>query len=310
MDPLVVDLPFALRWLVVNLLIVPRRRRLSAELYRNIWTAEGSPLLLHSLELGKRLSARLGSSYRVEVAMRYGSPSLREVFAGLRQEKVDEIIVSPQYPQYALATYESTRREAARAASEVHPGARLTFLPTFFNQDGFLSPSARLLADFDLTHRPEHYLFSFHGLPVRHLAKTNGAGSPCNPASACCETLSEVNRLCYRAQCFWTAREIARRVGIAEDQFSIGFQSRLGPVRWIEPHSDRLLAELAGRGVRRLAVACPSFTADCLETLEEVGIRYRRDFERRGGELLLAPCLNASEPWVEALAEWIRQDSA
>jgi ferrochelatase len=308
MDPLVLDLPFPLRWLLVNLLIVPRRRRLSARLYRNIWTAKGSPLLLHSLDLGKRLSARLGPSYRVKVAMRYGVPSLGQAFADLRKEEIEDVIVSPQYPQYALATCESTRRAAARAAGEVHPEARLTVLAPFFKKDGFLDAYAALLADFDQAHRPEHYVFSFHGLPVRHLKTTVESGSDCHRSAHCCETLSEANRLCYRAQCLWTAREVARRVGIEEGKFSVGFQSRLGPVRWIEPHSDRLLTHLAAAGVRRVAVACPSFTADCLETLEEVGIRFRLDFSRRGGDLLLVPCLNANGPWVQALADMIEKE--
>jgi len=311
MDPLVIDLPFPLRWLLVHGIIVPRRRNFSAGLYRKIWTDAGSPLLLNSQELGRRLAEKLGPLYRVKLAMRYGSPSLAAAFSELRQEGVRDILVSPQYPQYALPSYESTRRQAEREAREKHPTARLRFLPPFFQQPPFLAAYAALLVDFGRTHQPDHYLFSFHGLPVRHLKKTDRSGDHCYRSPNCCAALEEANRDCYRAQCFWTARALARDAGIPEGRFTVGFQSRLGRSRWIEPHSDELLARLAAGGVRRLGVACPSFTADCLETLEEVGIRYRREFRRLGGdELHLVPSLNAHPRWVQALGDLIARETA
>lgn len=307
MDPWVVDLPRPLRWFLVNVLIVPRRKKASAELYRKIWTEDGSPLLLNTRKLTRQVSGELGSRYRVKMAMRYGRPSFAEAFAELKAEGVGEIVVSPQYPQYALSTYESTRKQAASVARALLPAARLRFVPPFFAEPAFLEAHVARLKDVERTHQPEHYLFSFHGLPTRHLKKTDPSAH-CFRNGNCCGEIGAVNRDCYRAQCFETARALALRMGIPAAEYSVGFQSRMPGSRWIAPYSDHLVRELRARGIRRLAVACPSFTADCLETLEEVGIRYRSEFKRLGGEeLYLVPSLNAGGTWARAVSEMVRR---
>lgn len=302
MDEKVIDIPAPLRWMLVNLVIVPRRSGHSAKLYQSIWTGEGSPLIVHTKRLADRLRESIGGGLPVEIGMRYGNPSVESGLASLLASGAERILCIPLYPQYAESSYETAAIAVRDAARRLGLLDRIELIPPFHDREEYLGASAVILRESLDTTRPEHVLFSYHSLPVRHIERLDATGSHCLRRDDCCGKLSSVNAKCYRAHCLATTREIAARAGIATDGYSIGFQSRLGRAKWLGPQTEDLLRELAGRGVRSVAVTCPSFVADCLETLEEIGERGRKSFLEAGGEMFhLVPALNSHPVWVDAL---------
>ena len=308
MDGYVIDLPQPLRWFLVHVMIVPRRKEQSAKAYQKVQLPEGSPLLIHTRELAERVAARLNNNdnrYAVEYAMRYGNPSIAASLAKLCSQNVARIVVLPLYPQYAESSFETAVVETKRSAAKLGCAERIRFLPPFFNRPEFIDSFASGVAEHLQQHPAEHVVFSFHGLPERHVTKLNP--QYCLRAADCCDQLSELNRKCYRAQCVFLAKSIARQANLNDD-YTVSFQSRLGRAKWIGPNTEDVLKRLAGRGIRTVAVSCPSFVADCLETLEEIAIRGRETFINAGGEeLRLIPSLNSDPVWVETVANWIRE---
>ncbi len=284
-DPRVIDLPAIFRIPLVHLLIAPARSRRVARQYRSIWTDHGSPLLVHTQNLTAGVQQQLGPSFRVTYAMRYGEPSITSVLEKLVAEGINEIRLLPLFPQYATASYGTAVVETFRATSRFWNSPALRFLPPFYREECFIR-SLVACAQPILQQGPDHWLFSFHGLPERQLKKS-GPGSP----------------FCYRTQCLETAFLLAKGLNLSEDQFSVSFQSRLGPVRWIQPYTDRLIPELIRSGKKRIAVLAPSFVADCLETVEEIGVRYQKLAQQEGGELLLVPAPNSNPQWMAAVAK-------
>ncbi|HEY1554528.1 MAG TPA: ferrochelatase [Kofleriaceae bacterium] len=277
-DPRVVDIHPIARALLLHLVILRVRPAKSAAAYRAIWDEQrGSPLLFHSRDLAAGVQARLGTTWRVELAMRYGRPPITDALAALAD--CDRIVVLPLFPQYASS---STGTAVARVMEVVSGAWRvpaLDVVEAFHDDAGFLAAWQAVAAPALAAAQPDHVLLSFHGLPVRHIDR----GDP------------------YRDHCLATARALVDRLGIADH--TVCFQSRLGRTPWIEPHTDKLLDELGRTGVKRLAVMCPAFVADCLETLEEIGIRARDQFRAAGGdELVLVPSLNSHPLWIEAVA--------
>jgi len=306
MDPFVIDIPAAARWALVNLIILPRRPKASGEAYRKIWTDRGSPLLFHTLDLAEKVRALLPEC-RVEPCMRYGHPSIESAVRQLVAHGVDRIVALPLYPQYSLAATESSRVELQRVVAEAGFRGEVRVVGDFFDEVTFIRAFAdrirRSLAEF----KSDHLLMSFHGIPERHVRKTDPTGAHCLASESCCDRIVEANRLCYRAQCFATARAIARELGMGPSDYTVSFQSRLGRTPWIKPYTDLLYGPLAKRGIKRLAVACPAFVADCLETLEEVQIRGREQFIEEGGEdLRLIPSLNSDPLWAESVSRLVR----
>ena len=309
MDPFVIDTPAPLRWLLVNVAIVPRRKYRSAEAYQKVQLPEGSPLLVHTRALAHEVAQRLNSSdgnYEVDYGMRYGSPSIKSALESLKARGVSRIIVLPLYPQYAESSYETAVVETKRAARELGCEDLLTFLPPFYNDPGFINAWAeRIRANLN-PETTDHLVFSFHGLPVRHVTKFH-KDKHSRPTAACCTEISSANQNCYRAQCFATARAIAAQLRLHPDDYTVSFQSRLGRAEWIGPNTVNALEDLAHRGIKRIAVACPSFVSDCLETLEEMGLRGRETFLEAGGESFqLIPSLNIDPAWVEAASKMIQ----
>lgn len=303
-DPYVIDGHPLGRWLLVNLIILPLRPKRSAAAYRAIWRPEGSPLLFHGQCLRDSLASVLGDDYSVALGMRYGNPSLSAALADLRE--VERLVVLPLFPQYATATIGSVRArvEQLLAARESPPATAI--IEPFFDDPGFIAALAVVHRQFLRAAAPDHLLFSFHGLPERQVRSSEGADVDCD-RRAPCPPVGPDNQSCYRAQCFATARALAATLSLSDEQYSVGFQSRLGPA-WIGPHTDHIILELRRRGVSKLAISSPSFVADNLETLEELGIRLRRDWLRAGGEAFaLVPSLNAGAPWVEAVAAMVRR---
>lgn len=305
-DPRVVDINPISRWMLVNLIIAPFRSPKSAEAYQKIWTKEGSPLLVNTQKLAKNVQKKLGEKFKVLPVMRYGNPSIKSGIETLKNLGASQIRALPLYPQYAASSSASTMDVLQRLENEIDNCPDIKVRGAFFNQDKFLDAwketSEALLNNF----QADHILFSFHGVPERHIYAEDLGGRYCLKETNCCDKLIPANGLCYRAHCVQTAYGIADRLNLTKDQYTICFQSRLGRTKWIEPYTDILISEYAKKGVKRLAVFCPSFVADCLETLEEIGMRAREQFRSEGGEeLLLIPSLNDSEKWVEAVSEMI-----
>jgi len=304
-DPRVIDLPAVRRRLLVEGVILPTRPRTSAAAYAKVWSEAGSPLLVHSEALRAALEVRLGSDYAVALGMRYGRPSLPDALRRLEERGVRELIALPLFPQYSSAATGS----ALEALFAAPAGARLKRIVTlgpFFDDPGFVRAWRDVAAPVLAAFRPDHVLFSYHGLPERQIRAADRSGAHCLGSANCCAPLREANRHCYRAQCFATTEALAAALALTPQRTSTSFQSRLGRAPWIRPYTDFVLPELAAAGVRRLAVLCPAFVADCLETVEEIGIRARDQWQRLGGEeLRLVECPNAHPTWVEALAALI-----
>jgi ferrochelatase len=299
-DPRVIDIGAVARWVLLNVFILPTRPAKSAHAYQQIWDG-GSPLLLHSKDLAAGVQRALGDTWQVELAMRYGTPSIEQGLAALRG--CERIVVLPLFPQYAASSTATACARVMELASARWDVAPLDFVPAFHADDGFLAAWAEVARPALAEARPDHVLFSFHGLPERQIKKS--CDERCL-TDGCCERQMPT---CYRAQCFATARALAERLAITD--FTVCFQSRLGRTPWITPHTDVLLDELPKRGIKRLAVMCPAFVADCLETLEEIGLRARAQFKAAGGdELVLIPSLNATPAWIDAVATIARRHAA
>jgi ferrochelatase len=309
-DPYVLSMAAPLRWMLLNLVILPRRPRKSAEAYAKIWTEEGSPLLVNSLALTRGVQAELGEEIPVELGMRYGTPSLGEALDRLAERGAERLAVLPLYPQYATSSTATSINRVTELLGERWTREDVRFLEWFHEDPGFLEASVEVARPVLERSRPDHVLFSFHGLPENQLRPLDASGSHCLRREDCCATLEQVNRRCYRAQSYATARDLVRGLALPEGSWSVAFQSRLGRTPWIRPYTDEVLVELAGKGVKRLVVLEPSFTADCLETLEEIGMRGASLWRESGGsELLLVPCVNSEPGWVDAVADRIRSSA-
>ena len=309
-DPRVVDINPVGRALLLHLVILPFRPKKSAHAYQTIWDPKrGSPLLYHSQDLLAGVRQKLATGWHVELAMRYGSPSIPDGITALERAGVDRIVVLPLFPQYASSSTGTAVARVMELAGERWNVPAIDVVPAFFQDPGFLDAFATVARPVLADYQPDHVLFSFHGLPVRQIVKTDATGSHCLKAATCCDTLA--NPGCYRAQSFFTARALAERLAVPAAEYTICFQSRLGKTPWIEPFTDVVIDELAKAGKKRLAVLCPAFVADCLETVEEIGIRARDQFKAAGGEdLVLVPSLNATQPWVDAVAALAERHAA
>lgn len=307
-DPRVLDVPAPLRAFLLNVVILPFRPRRSAEQYAKIWTPEGSPLLLHTEALAAAVAERLGEGFRVEVAMRYRNPSIESALGRLEEAGCQRIIVLPLFPQYASASGGSAVAKVLEVAASRVNVPDVTTIGAFYDDPRYVAAVAAVARPVLAEHAPDHVLFSYHGLPESQITKADPSGSWCLASESCCDTVTDVNRNCYRAQCYATSRALAAALGLAEGTWSTSFQSRLAGQQWIRPFTDHVLPELFERGVRRLAVLTPSFVADCLETLEEIGIRARDQWAELGGEdFALVPCVNSDDVWVDAVVSLVRE---
>ncbi len=310
-DPRVIDINPVGRAALLYLVVLPRRPAQSAAAYRKIWDPErGSPLLFHTQDLCREVGERLGSGWRVELAMRYGQPSIPDALDRLLAAGVDRVVVFPLFPQLASSSTGSALEAVYRHLAARWNVPSVSVVPAFHDEPDFIAAFAAVGAPVLAATRAEHVLFSFHGLPERHMRKSDDSGRHCLASETCCDRLETVNRNCYRAQCYATARSLASALALPPDGWTVTFQSRLGRTPWIRPYTDVVIPELAARGVRRLAVFSPAFVADCLETLEEIGIRAREQFQAAGGEeLTLVPSLNSSPAWVDTVVALSRRSA-
>ncbi|MCA9319900.1 MAG: ferrochelatase [Planctomycetes bacterium] len=300
MDPRVIDMPWLGRALLVHGIIAPFRSGKSAEAYRTVFTDQGSPLLVHGEALRRAVEARLDGE-PVVLGMRYGNPSLSQALESLRDCAVRDATVLPLFPQTCDATTGSVRAEVERLRAKICPDMTLKFVDGFSDHPAFIEAQADLAREAREGFDADHVLLSYHGLPERQLIKANASGS-CLVKPTCCDRITKDNVGCYRAQCFATSRALARALELGADDCTVSFQSRLGRARWIHPYTDVVVRELAAQGRKRILVLSPAFVADCLETLEELGLRLAETFREAGGEeLRLVPCVNASPLWVDGV---------
>jgi ferrochelatase len=302
-DPRVVDLPALVRWFLVNWVIVPFRYKKTFAAYKKIWTPTGSPLWVLSEQMKEALSLGLGSDYQVEIGMRYGNPSISAAYKKLNT--VSSLTVIPLFPQYSSAATGSALEVILKELSHRWNMPEIKMVNDFYNHPGFIHAFTEQIRKSILNKKIDKLIFSYHGLPERHLDKSI-CEADCDRVNEC-PIIQASNRFCYRAQCYATTQRIARELGLASKEYVVSFQSRLGRTPWIKPYTDVLLPELIQQGVRNIAMVSPSFVVDCLETLEEINIRTREQWHALGGkEFIFVPCINAETTWIEALIKMIK----
>jgi len=306
MDERVIDTPYILRWLLVKGLITPTRAPKSAEAYKTIWTKEGSPLIVFTKQLQAALQLQMEEP--VEIAMRYGSPTPKEAFDNLLRKNPDleEVVAVPLYPHYAMSSYETAVEHAKETYKKNNYKFQLKFVEPYYNDADYINALAENMRPF-LQQEYDHILFSYHGVPGRHIKKSDITGNHCLQMANCCDVASPAHAHCYRHQCFTTTRLVTGKLNIPKDKFSISFQSRLGK-GWLEPFTDIRLEQMPKEGIKKLLILCPAFVSDCLETLEEIEERGRETFIHSGGsKYTMIPCLNTNPLWVGTLKKLIQE---
>lgn len=305
-DERVLDLPAAPRWLLLEGIILRTRPKKSAHAYAQIWTPEGSPLIITSRQVRDKLAAALGETTPVYLAMRYGSPSIASVVAQIAADGIDEILLFPQYPHYAMSSWETVVVKVYEEAARLAPKLRVECAQPFYADADYIEALHAVTAPF-LQKAHDHILFSYHGIPERHLRKADSSKAHCTIVADCCATCSPLHATCYRAQVLATTRALVARAGIPADKFSVSFQSRLAGEPWLTPFTDHELERLPKEGKKKLLVICAAFVADCLETLEEIRGEGRDTFLAAGGESFeQIPCLNDQPPYIDFLAGRVR----
>lgn len=304
LDKRVIDFPWLKRNILVRGIIVPLRYKNSAKTYREIWDKErGSPLMYHTQDLKNKVQEALQKNYHVEMAMRYQNPSIESALAILRAKQVSEIIVLPLFPQYSSACNGSVIQKVQEITNTWLSIPKLKYINHFYNNPLFINAFAENLASFGID-KYDHVLFSYHGLPARHLKNADITQAHCLQKSNCCDSITTVNHNCYKAQCYATTQLIAQKVSLDITQYSTSFQSRLGKEIWLEPYTIDVLPQLAKSGKKKILVLSPAFVADCLETLYEIKEEYLELFQKHGGvELQLVPSLNSNKTWVNAVCD-------
>lgn len=305
MDGRVIDKPYIVRKLLVGGIIVPFRAPKSAEAYKSIWTEKGSPLidLTRQLQVGVQNEIHLP----VTIAMRYGNPSVKQSFDEMKKAGVQKVLAIPLYPHYAMSSYET----AVEYAKKVHVGNQypfdLEFVKPFFNHPDYIFALTESIRPY-LMREYDHLLFSYHGIPERHVLKTDMTGEHCLKVNNCCAVSSPAHHTCYRHQIITTTNLVAKNLQIPTGKYSFSFQSRLGRDEWLKPYTAKRFEEMPGEGIRKLLIVCPAFISDCLETLEEIAVEGKNSFLESGGEsLTLIPCLNTHPLWVQTLTRWIKE---
>lgn len=305
MDKRVIDVPWWLRSIIVKGFILPKRPKNSAEAYKSIWWEEGSPLIVISNRVQEKLQKKI--DIPAALGMRYGNPSVKYSLDTLidKYPNLKELLLIPFYPHYAMSSYESVVEKARDVIKNHFPQVDMHIFPPFFKDPRYLEALSEVIKR-ELPEDYDHLLFSYHGLPERHIKKSDPTKKHCLKVTDCCHIFSPAHSFCYRHQVIKTTEEIVSKLNIPSGKYSYSFQSRLGWDKWIEPYTDKEIIELAQSGVKKLCVVCPAFVSDCLETLEEIGIRAREDFLKAGGEeFKLIPCLNDDARWIETLSFWI-----
>lgn len=298
MDERVIDVPWLSRRFIVGMILINRPKE-TAHAYQSIWTPEGSPLIVTSRNVQKKLQARV--TVPVELAMRYQNPSIESAVKKLSSQGVDDVLLIPLFPHYAMSSYETAVVRVQEMAKKYAPQMKVTVQPPYGSAKDYI---AALLATAEeyLRQEYDHLLFSFHGVPERQIKKSDPTHQHCLMSAGCCSTPSPAHQYCYRHQCYRTAEEFAAAAHLPAGKWSVSFQSRLGNHPWLKPYTDFELERLPKAGVKRILVMSAAFVSDCLETIEELGIRGKETFLQSGGEKFsLIPCLNEHPAWITTL---------
>lgn len=306
MDKYVLDFSAFLRFLVVKCFILPFRPKKSAAAYQSIWWDEGSPLIILSKRLLEKLKKKIKEP--ISLGMRYGNPSIRAGIDDLLSQnpKLTHIHLVPLYPHYAMATTITVIEKTKKVLNKYYPNLTFSYIESFYQHPAYIKVLTKSIQEYWEKGNLDHIIFSFHGVPERHVQKTDPSKKHCMKIDNCCYKNNDIQRHCYAHHCKKTAHLVIEKLGLKEHEYSISFQSRLGPIPWLKPYTDKTIEELAHKGVKKLGVACPAFVSDCLETLEEIGEEGDEDFQANGGEkLTLIPCLNERDDWVDVLSSII-----
>ena len=305
MDGRVLSVPFWKRFFLVNAVIVPFRAPRSAKEYQKLWTKDGSPLLIHGIELKNQIQKTLGKNFIVDIAMRYQHPSIPSVLDSLVQHSLSHIVILPLFPQYASATTGSIFENVMHYLKKRIAVPKIIFINHFYDYPKMVVAFSEIGKRYlDGEEKYDHILFTYHGLPEKQIKQID---LDCLHLSNCCEKIHSKNHLCYRAQCFSTSRAIANALHISKENYIVSFQSRLGKTPWIQPYTEEIIRTLAYKGIKKILVFAPSFVADCLETAIEIGEQYKSSFFKNGGEKLqLVESLNTHPLWVEAVTTMIQ----
>lgn len=309
MDKYVIDLPYLLRAFLVRGIILRKRPENAAEAYSKIWTPEGSPLVVISKKVHQKVQQRV--DIPVALAMRYGTMTIQKGLQELKDKGVTEVLLIPMYPQYAMASTKTIIVLAEELRKKEFPEMKITYINSFYNKKDYIQNLADSIRKHLEGFEYDHLLFSYHGIPERHIRKTDVTKSHCKMNDSCCVTASPAHEFCYRHQCHETTRQVVALLGLPADKYSQTYQSRLAGDKWLDPYTDVEINKMPAKGIRKLAVVTPAFVADCLETLEEIGMRAEEEFKENGGEQFKAiPCLNEDEAWMDTLANWIQDFNA
>lgn len=304
MDKYVIDVPFLLRALLVRGIILQTRPKKSAEAYAKIWWEEGSPLVVISERMTKKVRTQV--DVPVALAMRYGKMSILKGLQELKDKGVDEVMLFPLYPQHAMASTTTILVLAEELRQQHFPEMKFTIVPAFYNKPGYIKALANSIKTHLDTFEYDHLLFSYHGIPKRHIRKTDITKSHCKIDGSCCNTPSPAHEFCYRHQCYETTKQVVAYLGIPEGKYSQTFQSRLAGDKWLTPYTDVEINKMPEKGIKKLAVVTPAFVSDCLETLEEIAMEANHQFKEHGGEEFMAiPCMNDGDEWCATVSNWI-----
>ena len=310
MDERVIDVPLWARTLLVKGIILNTRPKASAAAYKKIWWEEGSPLIVLSEQLQEKVQEAV--NFPVALAMRYGSMTIKKGLQELVDKGVDEVFLIPLYPQFAMATTETILVLAEDIRAEHFPQLKIESLPAFYNNPEYITVLAESIKDHLKEQDYEHLLFSYHGVPERHIRKSDITKSHCNPSpkgcGECCKNQSSGHEFCYRHQCVEVTRLVGEQLGMTEGTFSSSFQSRLGFDPWLRPYTDRTIERFGKEGMKKMAIVTPAFVSDCLETLEEIAMEGEEIFHEVGGkDFTTIPCLNDNEEFVALISKWINE---
>ncbi len=304
MDPRVIDVPRWARILLVRGIILNTRPKKSAAAYQKIWWEEGSPLIVISERLQKKIQEKV--TLPVALAMRYGSMTLQNGLQELVDQNVNDVLVISLYPQFAMATTETINVKIEELQKEFFPQLEITSLPSFYKKQEYIDVLSASISEGLKDVDYEHLLFSYHGVPERHIRKSDITKSHCQIDRVCCDTASKAHQFCYRHQCLDTTRRVAEKLKLKEGTYSTSFQSRLGFDPWLQPYTDRTIERMGLSGTKKMAIVTPAFVSDCLETLEEIAMEGEEIFHEVGGkEFTVVPCLNDRDDWAGVMADWI-----
>ncbi|WP_306351399.1 ferrochelatase [Flavobacterium sp. '19STA2R22 D10 B1'] len=304
MDERVIDVPYLLRAFLVRGIILRKRPEKSAAAYKKIWTDEGSPLIVLSRKMYEKVEKKV--DVPVALSMRYGNPSILSGLQELADKGVTEVLLFPLYPQHAMASTETILVLAEEIRKKQFPQMKFTIVPAFYNKPDYIKDLSNSIKKALENFEYDHLLFSYHGIPERHVRKTDVTKSHCKIDGSCCQTASPAHEFCYRHQCYETTKQVVELLNIPKEKYSQTFQSRLAGDKWLTPYTDTSINLMPKQGIKKLAVVTPAFVADCLETLEEIAMEANHQFKEHGGEEFLAiPCLNDSDEWVQTVSNWI-----